>query len=97
MILSSTITSNKQVVSTTALPIEITSTFYREILFGENHCFFKGKWCEQDVYESQIGIENIKDAYVCQKKCQDHYKSIKYDLRKEQISIPILSIHIMKS
>ena len=84
MIFSSTITSTKQVVSTTTLPIIITSTFYQEIVLGENHCFFIGKWCVQDDYESQIEIDNVKDSYICQKKCQDQYKSITYDLRKEK-------------
>ena len=84
MIFISTITSTKQVVSTTTLPITITSTSFREIVFGENHCFFIGKWCVQDDYESQIEIDNVKDSYICQKKCQDHYKSITYDLRKEK-------------
>ena len=47
------------------------STYYTHIAPELDHCFYEGYWCSQWDYQNQIKIENVKDAYVCQKKCQE--------------------------
>ena len=64
-------TKNDPIVSTTTSMEIITKTFQPNINLDLNHCFSIGYWCNQLIYQNQIRIENVKDPYVCQKKCQD--------------------------
>ena len=46
-------------------------TLYTHIAPELDHCFYEGYWCSQSNYHNQIIIENVKDAFFCQKECQE--------------------------